>query len=110
MTKQAEPTKLTMSLHKYGCFCHACMTTAGPAKNEANGTAETREDRFSAWVGALAKRWERRLREGSGPTYDPMQAGMTMQLRECLDELRAEMESAPTSGTEERREPRTTET
>ena len=46
-------------------------------------------------IEAMAKRWERRLREGSGPSYDPMQAGMTMQLRECLDELRAEMEIEP---------------
>lgn len=50
-------------------------------------------DHQAGAIEAMAKRWERRLREGSGITYDPMQAGMTMQLRECLDELIAE--SAP---------------
>ena len=48
------------------------------------------------WVGALAKRWERRLAESSGATRDAMDCGRTLQLRECCDELRAGMESAAT--------------
>jgi hypothetical protein len=48
------------------------------------------------WVGALATRWERRLAESSGTTRDALDCGRILQLRECCDELRAEMESAPT--------------
>jgi len=48
------------------------------------------------WVGALATRWERRLAESSGTTRGALDCGRILQLRECCDELRAEMESAPT--------------
>ena len=39
----------------------------------------------------LAKRWDRRLAESSGATRDSLDCGRTLQLRECCDELRAEL-------------------
>ena len=39
----------------------------------------------------LAKRWDRRLAESSGATRDALDCGRTLQLRECCDELRAEL-------------------
>jgi hypothetical protein len=48
------------------------------------------------WVGALATRWERRLTEPGIPGADSEDVGWKAATRKCLDELRAEMESAPT--------------
>ena len=44
---------------------------------------------------SLAGRWELRLAEGSGPTRDALDCGRTLQLMECLDELRAELYKLP---------------
>jgi len=46
-------------------------------------------------VRELAKTWERRLAEGSGPTDNAWTAAKTIQLRECCDELRAVIEKLP---------------
>jgi hypothetical protein len=39
----------------------------------------------------LAETWERRLAEKRGATRDALDCGRTLQLRECCDELRAEL-------------------
>jgi len=60
------------------------------------------ESAITDLVGALAKRWERTLTEGSGATRDAIDCGRTLQLRECCDELRAELgkiQNDPSSAT-----------
>jgi hypothetical protein len=58
-----------------------------------NPPARTHRQREA--LDALANRWERRLAENSGATRDALECGKKLQLRECLDELLAEMEGAP---------------
>lgn len=47
--------------------------------------------RLQRMVRDLAETWERRLAEKSGATRDALDCGRTIQLRECCDELRAEL-------------------
>src|SRR5574343_2047844 len=53
---------------------------------------------LEALVAALRERWERRLAECRGFTRSAFDGGRIYQLRECLDELISEIESAATGG------------
>ena len=56
------------------------------------GTAHSGEEAsMQRVVRELAETWERRLAEKSGVTRDALECGQTLQLRTCLDELRAEI-------------------
>lgn len=46
-------------------------------------------------VWELEERWARRLMEKCGPTCDAMECGQALQLKECLDELRAVIAKLP---------------
>lgn len=88
-----------MSLHCTQCdrntdcgICPRCASNLAPEPARPDKAVFASTD----WVGALATRWERRLAESSGTTRDALDCGRILQLRECCDELRAEMESAPT--------------
>jgi hypothetical protein len=88
--KQCPKCEQQCSEHRDVCPLCAVPLVCEPARPDRAVFAST------DWVGALATRWERRLAESSGTTRDALDCGRILQLRECCDELRAEMESAPT--------------
>jgi hypothetical protein len=74
------------------CVEYACPVCGNDLRREPEPAREEIVPAPACGYAALAERWERRLNRMSGPRRDLLDFTKGLQLKECLKELRAEME------------------